>query len=406
MISPADPAALSAPAVVSGAAEPELGVVAPVAPVMTAVAALVVVAAAVVVGPPVLAFELFELPHAAKNAVTAAAPPIRARKILRLLNIGMLFPFQLSAVRVLRERIVVHSVNGVVQLARLRLMSTSPAVWSPEPGEGRVVMVVVAHADDVALFIGGTVARWTAAGWRVIEVRVTDDRWDSLGLDEAETIRRNAAEVRLAAGVLGIAEVIDLGWPTDTLADISETALRKQIIRLIRTHRPYALVTFDPYSMYGEDNQDHKVVAAAVDESFWTSQFDKHHPEHLAAGLEPHGVFERWYFGRRVIDVTHVVDTASTLATKIDAALCHQTPLRNFVNQLRLQARTGGWRVPMLDAAQATDSIEQLRNVMKLFITSGAARTGGAYGLGAAEEFRMVRFGGLEALLDESGERL
>ena len=279
-------------------------------------------------------------------------------------------------------------------------------VWSPEPGNDRVVLVVVAHADDVALFIGGTVARWTAAGWRVVEVRVTDDRWDSVGVDEAETIRRNATEVRHAADVLGIAEVIDLGWPTDTLADISETTLREQIIRLVRTYRPYALVTFDPYSMYGEDNQDHKVVASAVDESFWTSQFDKHHPEHLTDGLAPHGVFERWYFGRRVFDVTHVVDITTTLATKIDAALCHETPLRNFVHQLRLQARTGGWRVPALDAAQAADTVESLRMVVERFVTAGAARTGEPHGLGAAEEFRMVRFGGLEALLDATGERL
>ena len=285
-------------------------------------------------------------------------------------------------------------------------MPISPLVWSPEPGRGRVILVVVAHADDVALFIGGTVARWTSSGWRVVEVRVTDDRWDSYGVDEVETIRRNADEVRKAADVLGISEVIDLGWPTDTLADISETALREQIIRLVRTHKPSALVTFDPYSMYGEDNQDHKVVAAAVDEAFWTSQFDKHHPEHLDAGLQPHGVFERWYFGRRVMDVTHVIDTTETLAQKVEAALCHETPLRNFARQLQLQAQTGGWRIPELDAAVESHTPDQLRSVMERLVSAGATRTGERYGVGAAEEFRMVRFGGMEAMLDLMGERL
>jgi LmbE family N-acetylglucosaminyl deacetylase len=282
----------------------------------------------------------------------------------------------------------------------------SPEVWSPEPGRGRVVLVVAPHADDTALFIGGTVARWTAAGWRVILVRVTDDRWDSIGIDEAETIRRHAQEVRRAAATLGISDVIDLGWPTDTLADISENALREQIIRQIRTHKPYALVTFDQYSMYGEDNQDHKVVAAAVDEAFWTSQFDKHHPEHIAAGLLPHGAFERWYFGRRVTEVTHVVDISTVLATKIEAALCHETPLRNFVNQLRLQASTGGWRIPALDAIHSEDGIDTLRAVMQAFLTASCEKTGKPHGLGAAEEFRVVSFGGMEALLDMMGEPL
>lgn len=264
------------------------------------------------------------------------------------------------------------------------------------------MLLVVAHADDVSLFIGGTVARWANAGWRVVEVRVTDDRWDSLGIDEDATIRRNAAEVRDAARVLGISEVVDLGWPTDTLADISEVALREQLIRAVRTHRPYALVTFDPFSMFGEDNFDHKVVAGAVDEAFWTSQFDKHHPEHLREGLQPHGVFERWYFGRQVMDVTHVVDISTTLATRIEAALCHETPLRNFVNQLRMQATTGGWRVPALDEALEGD----LRPLMEQMIRAGAVAVGERYGMKAAEEFRVVRFGGMDRLLETMGERL
>ncbi len=146
------------------------------------------------------------------------------------------------------------------------------------PGDGRTVLVVTAHADDAALFIGGTVAAWSANGWRVVLVRVTDDRWDSVGLDEPTTIAANAAELRDAARALGVAEVVDLGYPTDVLGDVSEVGLREHVIRLVRTHRPYALVSFDPYAMYGEDNQDHVKLAAAVDESFWTSQFDLHHP--------------------------------------------------------------------------------------------------------------------------------
>ena len=280
-------------------------------------------------------------------------------------------------------------------------MELDPVVWNPEPGAGRVVLVVIAHADDLALFLGGTIARWSELDWKVVVVRVTDDRWDSVDLDETETTRRNALEVRRAAQVLGVDAVVDLGWPTDTLADISEVALREQIIRAIRTHRPYALVTFDPFSAFAEDNHDHKVVAAAVDEAFWTSQFDKHHPDHLRAGLAPHGAFERWYFGRRVGKVTHVVDITTTLDKRVEAALCHETPLRNFMNQLRMQAATGGWRVPDIDEALTGD----LRPLMTELVRAGAAATGARYGLAAAEEFRMVRFGGLEALLEARGTR-
>ena len=278
-----------------------------------------------------------------------------------------------------------------------------------EPGEGRVVLLVVAHADDVALFVGGTVAAWSAAGWRVVVVRVTDDRWDSVGSDEASTIASNRAEFDAAASILGVHAIVELGYPTDTLGDASTVELRERIIHCVRTHRPYALVSFDPYAMYGEDNLDHLTVARAVDESFWTSQFDLHHPEHFeevsdhtGERLAPHGCFERWYFGRRVVDVTDVVDITTTLDRKIAAACCHRTMMRNFFNQLRLQADTGGWRLPAIEEALASGDVTE---VLSRLVRAGSERPGATYGVGAAEEFRVVTFGGLHGLLDTLGER-
>lgn len=279
-----------------------------------------------------------------------------------------------------------------------------------ESGEGRVVLLVVAHADDVALFLGGTVAAWGDAGWRVVVVRATDDRWDSVGSDGAATATSNRLEFEEAAAILGVYEIVELGYPTDTLGDVSSVELRERIIHAVRTYRPYALVTFDPYAMYGEDNLDHVAVARAVDESFWTSQFDLHHPEHFdevsahtGAPLAPHGCFERWYFGRRVIDVTDVVDTTTTLDRRIAAACCHRTMMLNFFNQLQLQAATGGWRLPRVDDALAAGDVAE---VLPLMLRAGSEGLGAKYGVGAAEEFRVVTFGGMHGLLDAFGERI
>jgi LmbE family N-acetylglucosaminyl deacetylase len=279
-----------------------------------------------------------------------------------------------------------------------------------EPGNGRVVLLVVAHADDVALFVGGTVVAWVDAGWRVVVVRVTDDRWDSVGSDEESTIVANRHEFEEACTMLGVHEIVELGYPTDTLGDASTVGLRERIIHAVRTYRPYALVSFDPYAMYGEDNLDHVTVGRAVDESFWTSQFDLHHPEHFdeisthtGDSLAPHGCFERWYFGRRVIEVTDVIDISTTLERKIAAACCHRTMMLNFFNQLRLQAATGGWRVPSIDQALGLGDVAA---VLPMLLRAGSERLGSTYGVGAAEEFRIVTFGGLQGLLDAFGERL
>jgi LmbE family N-acetylglucosaminyl deacetylase len=269
---------------------------------------------------------------------------------------------------------------------------------SPEPeiigsgampgGEGRTLLVVIAHADDAAIFAGGTLALMARAGWRIVILRVTDDRWDSVALDEAETIRRNAAELRAAAAILGAVAVEDLGWQTDVLGDASRVALRERIIHAIRRHRPYALMSFDPYAVLHEDNLDHKVLAEAVDEAFWTSMFDKHHPEHFSEGLSPHGCVERWYFGRVPATITHVVDTSGVLELHLAAIAAHATPLANMAAQYALQCRTAG-RAKEGDAALMDPAGFFCRR-----FAAAAARRGSPFGLAAAEHLRRnaVRF--------------
>jgi LmbE family N-acetylglucosaminyl deacetylase len=178
--------------------------------------------------------------------------------------------------------------------------------------------------------------------------------------------------------------------------------LRASIIREIRRWKPYALVTFDPNSVGHEGNQDHVVLAEAVDESAWTAQFDKHEPQQIAQGLAPHGVFERWYFGRRIAQVTHVVDVATTLPGKLEAALATATPLHHIACQLQMQACTGGWRAELVDRAVAGE----LRPLFEDLLHRGARQVGAAHGLEAAEEFRVVRMGGLGAWLEQVGEPL
>jgi LmbE family N-acetylglucosaminyl deacetylase len=250
-------------------------------------------------------------------------------------------------------------------------------------GDGRTLLLVVAHADDGAIFAGGVLALWARAGWRIHALRVTDDRWDSVGLDEVETIRRNAAEFRQAADILRIAETQDLMWQTDVLGNADRVVLRERIIRAIRTVRPYALMSFDPNALFYEDNLDHKVLAEAVDEAYWTAMFDKHHPEHFAAGLAPHGCVERWYFGRTLASVTHVVDTSTVIETQLLAVKCHATPIANMAHQFALQARTAGWDEDRIRAAVVDPGAAIAERVR-----SGAKNKGKPFGLSAAEYLR------------------
>jgi LmbE family N-acetylglucosaminyl deacetylase len=151
--------------------------------------------------------------------------------------------------------------------------------------------------------------------------------------------------------------------------------------------KPYGIVTFDPDSLFHEDNLDHRVLAQAVDEACWTAQFDKHHPEHLAQGLELHGVYERWYFGRTVASVTHVFDTSGVLTIQKQAILCHQTMLANIAHQLALQAKTAGVSSSAISRAAQGD----YQALIDAMLNASVAEKGRPFNLAAAEHMRLSR---------------
>lgn len=262
----------------------------------------------------------------------------------------------------------------------------------------RTVLVFSPHADDAAIFCGGAMARFADEGWRVVLARVTDDRFDSVGLPVAETLRRTAEELHHSAAILGVSEVVELGFVTDCLADTPLGTLRERAVRLLRQYRPHTVMSFDPADRF-EDNQDHARVAQAVAEAFWVACFDKHHPQHLAEGLAPHTAAERWYFSRRGADTNHVVDITPQLARKIDAVCAHQTQMRNVVNQVRLQFQAAGRPVPALDHAVAGGD---LRPLVQAFV-GGAARAiaqeSGWDGARFAEAYRREGTDALEDLI-------
>lgn len=266
-------------------------------------------------------------------------------------------------------------------------------------------MVISPHADDAAAFCGATLAKFADQGWNVVLVRVTDDSKDSFGLPLEETIVRNTEELHQAAEILGIREVIELGFKTDSLADVPLGNLRERIVYLFRKYKPYVVFTFDPFGLY-ENNQDHVRVAQAVDEAFWISCFDKHYPQHFNEGLEPFSVCERWYFARQLPKATHYEEISKTIERKIKALCAHREMMRNTIRQYNLQLKTWGKRIPWLEEAMYGD----MRPLLGMFLQEQAKglaiEAGWDPELHLAEAFRLERFGDLEPLFQMMGEPL
>ncbi len=268
----------------------------------------------------------------------------------------------------------------------------------------RTALIISPHADDAAAFCGGILLAWAREGWRLILVRVTDDARDSVGLDLEETVARNRNELAEAAERLGIAEIVELGFPTDTLADVPLTRLRERIVYCIRKYQPYAVFGFDPDAT-GEPNQDHVRVAQATEEAYWVATFDLHHPEHFAEGLAPFAVCEHWYFARQPPAVNALVDITDHIAAKAAALATHRTMVRNILEGIRLQLRTFGRQWPALEQAQQGDPTPLLEQSLTLQ-AAAVAQAGGLPEGRLAEAFRVTRFGDLEDFVRAATEPL
>ncbi len=107
-------------------------------------------------------------------------------------------------------------------------------------------LVIVAHPNDAEFWAGGTIAVWSAAGCKVSYLLLTDG--DARGFDrrlprsEPPSIRRQ--EQREAATILGSDDVRFLGKPEGSLTDA--TALRPELVRVIREVRPQRVLTWSP----------------------------------------------------------------------------------------------------------------------------------------------------------------
>ncbi|MBI3272530.1 MAG: PIG-L family deacetylase [Planctomycetes bacterium] len=122
------------------------------------------------------------------------------------------------------------------------------------------ILVITAHPDDETLGAGGTLARAVRAGNDVfvcVACDVTTSREPRPGPGVLERRRAEAGE---AARILGLAEVINLRLPDQTLDTHPRLSLVKRIRQVAARWRPDVVYTHHP----GDPNFDHRVVAEAA----------------------------------------------------------------------------------------------------------------------------------------------
>jgi LmbE family N-acetylglucosaminyl deacetylase len=153
-----------------------------------------------------------------------------------------------------------------------------------------------------------------------------DKGTDDPDLDPAELVRVREKEQRDAARIVGVREVVFLGYPDQGIDDTPD--LRKDIVRQIRLFRPQLVITSDPYRRYIW-HRDHRITGRVVLDAVFPYARDRHaYPELIEEGLAPHKVPEVWLWAADDPDINFRSDITDTFELKVRALRCHKSQIK------------------------------------------------------------------------------
>lgn len=197
-------------------------------------------------------------------------------------------------------------------------------------------MSIHAHPDDQEFSVAGTLAKWALTGCEIISVILTSG--DGGSNDPAHDAsykptlaRLREAEQNAANQVIGVKQTIYLRLPDGELEP--SLALRKDLTRLIRAHKPEAVVTGDPQAVfYGNgyiNHPDHRAAAQLATYAVFPSAGSRLvFADLLAEGYEPHEVKRLYLHGPEKPDTW--VDISASLDLKIAALKKHASQLGDW----------------------------------------------------------------------------
>jgi LmbE family N-acetylglucosaminyl deacetylase len=211
-----------------------------------------------------------------------------------------------------------------------------------------------AHADDVVLLTGGTIAWLAAEGHRVIIVVACDGMW-------ADQAAQQLEELRASAAILGAQEVVHLGYADSghgpvlfedppgrtrfARADLEEAA--EKLAALLTGEQADLLLSYDPQGFNGlRDHVRVHQVGARAAELAGVRVAEATVPRELIARfagslvafrlLTRHRLIEMRGYGTPRSAITHRVSVRRYAAQKQAALAVHRTPISGGGRAARL----------------------------------------------------------------------
>ncbi|HEX2221509.1 MAG TPA: PIG-L deacetylase family protein [Candidatus Limnocylindria bacterium] len=187
-------------------------------------------------------------------------------------------------------------------------------------------LVIFSHPDDAEFGAAATIATLTAAGVRVDYVVTTDGGrgTEDPAVTPEQLAATRRAEQRAAADVLGVGDIVHLGYPDGYLQPTLE--LRRDVSREIRRFRPDLVITQNPQRRLDHNpfigHPDHLATGEATLAAVYPAARDRlNFPELLDEGLEPWKVRQVLLTG--VEEPNLWIDVAGSFETGLRALRCH-----------------------------------------------------------------------------------
>ena len=195
----------------------------------------------------------------------------------------------------------------------------------------RNILAVGAHADDIEIGCGGTVARHVRRGDNVILLVMAESSYTDYKGRVLRSIEEGIGEEESAAKVIG-AKLINLGFKTKKVPYSSES-----IEAINRVIDDYCIDTIYTH-WYHDTHQDHKRTTQSVlSAGRYVKNILMYEPEYPAG---------RSYLGFRN---QYYVDISSTLNTKMEALKCHVSQVKkygdSFLEAIEARARHRGYEI-------------------------------------------------------------
>jgi LmbE family N-acetylglucosaminyl deacetylase len=213
-------------------------------------------------------------------------------------------------------------------------------------------LVVVAHPDDIDFGSGGTVATLTGHGVDVAYCLVTsgDAGGDGSTFTKEERATIREGEQRAAAAEVGVSTLTFLHWPDGQVEPT--LLLRREIARVIRTHRPDLVITQSTernWERIGVSHPDHLATGEATMRAIYPDARNPHaFPELAREGFEPHVVSTVWISGTNptmVVDITKVFDRKYAALKRHQSQVGGRDGLKKMLRSwARVNAKRAGLR--------------------------------------------------------------